>query len=245
MHVFHLHAQHVDQVLKKCFGQVRFSSSSLEPVLRSSNPLLALDRTCTMGDFLRIMEQSFPAHGCTKQHPSGGQCKRYLGTLHMLEPYLRPNMHVLDVGANDQMMQRLFDHYELGITVENLVGDIRYPWRVKRDRYNLVISMEVIEHLKDWPIAGLNELQLAIAFHYIGMWNFFIEARNLLQAEDLLLVTTPNAGSYLALYNLMAHQSPDMYYIHVHELSMLELISLHEGAGFKILRKEARYANRH
>jgi hypothetical protein len=52
----------------------------------------------------------------------------------MLEPYLRPNMHVLDVGANDQMMQRLFDHYELGITVENLVGDIRYPWRVKRDR---------------------------------------------------------------------------------------------------------------
>ena len=197
------------------------------------------------GDFLRIMEQYFPAHGCTKQHPSGGQCKRYLGTLHMLEPYLRPNMHVLDVGANDQMMQRLFDHYELGITVENFVGDIRYPWRLKRDRYNLVISMEVIEHLKDRPIAGLNELQLAIAFHYIGMWNFFIEARNLLQAEDLLLVTTPNAGSYLALYNLMAHQSPDMYYIHVRELSMLELISLHEGAGFKILRKESKHANRH
>jgi hypothetical protein len=43
----------------------------------------------------------------------------------------------------------------------------------------------------------------------------------------------------------MAHQSPDMYYIHVRELSMLELMSLHEGAGFKILRKEARYANRH
>ena len=154
-------------------------------------------------------------------------------------------MHVLDVGANDQMMQRLFDHYELGIDVENFVGDIRYPWRLKRDRYNLVISMEVIEHLKDRPIAGLNELQLAIAFHYIGMWNFFIEARNLLQAEDLLLVTTPNAGSYLALYNLMAHQSPDMYYIHVRELSMLELISLHEGAGFKILRKESKHANRH
>jgi hypothetical protein len=37
------------------------------------------------GDFLRIMEQSFPAHGCTKQHPSGGQCKRYLGTLHKVE----------------------------------------------------------------------------------------------------------------------------------------------------------------
>ena len=48
------------RILSQCRGQgVRFSSSSLVPVLRSSNPLLALDRTCTRETFCASWSSTF------------------------------------------------------------------------------------------------------------------------------------------------------------------------------------------
>jgi hypothetical protein len=143
-----------------------------------------------------------------------GHRRRFVHTMRALEPYLRPNMVVLDVGGKGELMQSLFDFYQKGITVESHIGDIRYQWRTGRSGYDLILCMEVLEHLKDRPIRGISQLDLAIGFHYIGLWNYFIEARNILNDRGIMAITTPNANSYVALYKWMLGGPPTQYYLH-------------------------------
>ena len=81
-----------------------------------------------------------------------------------------------------------------------------------------------------------------IAFHYIGLWNFFIEARNLLSDDGVLLTTTPNAVGYLSINNAIQQRPPQMFGLHVHELTAHELRALHAGAGFRVLVGDSRDA---
>jgi SAM-dependent methyltransferase len=171
--------------------------------------------------------------------------RRYLHTVRAWETYgkLRRGLRVLDVGAMGGLMQRLFNVYGLGITVDALRGDIRYPWKgLPQPRYDLVLCLETLEHLKDRPIAGLSELDATIAFHYIGVFNFFVEARNVLRDDGVLISTTPNANGYLSLSNTLHQRPPAFFELHVHEYTAHELRALHEGAGLRVLLSDTRDA---
>ena len=71
---------------------------------------------------------------------------RYLGTLRALEPFLRQNMTALEVGSKGSLMTELLRAYDLGITVDHLEGDLRYPWRLPRRSYSLLLCMEAPPH---------------------------------------------------------------------------------------------------
>lgn len=169
--------------------------------------------------------------------------RRYMSTIRAWEKWgrLRRGLHVLDVGAKGDLMQRFFDWYKLDIVVENLRGDITHPWKqLRRPQYDLVLCLETLEHLKDRPIDGLSQVDAAIAFHYIGLWNFFVEARNVLAPNGVLLSTTPNANGYLSMRNIFLQVAPPLFELHVHELTVHELRLLHVGAGFRVIAAETR-----
>ena len=109
--------------------------------------------------------------------------------------------------------------------------DLRYEYAMAGDRWDVVLCMEVLEHIADgdglhteWQGDGVNTL--------------LAEMFRVLKPGGVLFLTTPNAVSITAIHHALRLAPPMLYRPHVREYAPYELDELVRAAGFAIDRRE-------
>jgi predicted SAM-dependent methyltransferase len=158
---------------------------------------------------------------------------RFKKTIEYLKPYVKNNMNILNIGGEGNLISELLNSTYENIYVENTECDIRYKLVTNKEKYDLIISLEVIEHLKDRDSSHIPALATQTNS---GIWNFFVNCNRLLNEKGLLFVTTPNMNSYCNLYNLINYDNPNFFKPHPKELSKNEIMHFNSTCNFKIIK---------
>lgn len=112
----------------------------------------------------------------------------------------------------------------------NTMSDLRQPLEFADSSVDLVVAMEVLEHLADLP-GGYND-----SFASSGVKALLDECCRVLKPGGILFITTPNAASVVHLHKLLLGSAPWFYPKHVREYTAGELVELVQGAGFEVMR---------
>ena len=145
-----------------------------------------------------------------------GHILRYKKSIEYIKPYIKNGMKILNVGGEGTIIDELLSTFAKDIIVENTECDIRYDFITNYDTYDLIISLEVIEHLKDRDSSYIPTLATQVNS---GIWNFFINCNRLLDINGLLSVTTPNMNGYVNILNLINYKNPNLFTPHPKEIS--------------------------
>ena len=151
---------------------------------------------------------------------------RFVKSLDWLSTTDLRNKRVLELGGYgiaSHIIRRFFPHNEYEATDFDLRSEFPYP----SDRFDLLISMEVIEHICD--INYQHATTLSGAKHCLE------ESLRVLRPGGRMFLTTPNASSVWVIQRALLHEPPWLYPYHFREFTPAELRSLVEEAGFRIL----------
>jgi SAM-dependent methyltransferase len=162
-----------------------------------------------------------------------GHINRFKRTVNYIRPFIKDNMNILNVGGEGTIINELLNTFSKNVSVENTDCDIRYDFITKRDKYDLIISLEVIEHLKDRDTSYIPTLATQVNS---GIWNFFLNCNRLLDVDGLFFVTTPNMNSYLSMLNLINYKNPNFFTPHPKEISKNEIFHFNKVCNFSIIK---------
>lgn len=113
---------------------------------------------------------------------------RYRETLETLQPYLKKDMYILDAGGIGDMQQVLFrEVFGPGIVVENLNGDFREDWNMTKTDYDMILSLEVVEHLSDRPKL-YRDFAANGGHHYTGILSYFLNCMSHLKVNSFKII---------------------------------------------------------
>jgi SAM-dependent methyltransferase len=157
--------------------------------------------------------------------------ERFLKTFVEAQPYLYPNSRFCELGRLSALSQFLVD--QMAMRPDTIQSDLRFPWKKSAGAYDLVLSLEVLEHLNDahTPASSIEEIAM---FTHSGARNMFSESFRILRPGGVLLLTTPNANSIDSIGNILRGRHPFNYPPHVREYTIEEVISLARNAGFSV-----------
>jgi SAM-dependent methyltransferase len=99
-------------------------------------------------------------------------------------------------------------------------SDLRYRIEWADEQFDLILSLEVIEHIKDQAERTLDEVVL---FSGSGVRAYASEITRILKPGAHLVLTTPNPCSALALRRILDFVAPSVYRPHVREYSRSEM----------------------
>jgi SAM-dependent methyltransferase len=129
-----------------------------------------------------------------------------------------------------------------GTNVDELEGDFRYTMNAEGDTYDVLLSFEVLEHIKDQDHRNFDDLVL---FNETGVRAFVREMHRVVKPGGKLILTTPNACSLYCVERAFEGNPPWLFRPHVREYSPNEVISLATEAGFKLVHFQTMYAHHH
>jgi len=167
-------------------------------------------------DFLNRVNRAEPWHNA-----------RYRITFERIQEFLRPGAKVLDLGGRSPFTELLEQHVKVDVTCEPF--DLRGPFPQSDGVFDLVLCMEVIEHVKDRE--SLTDLDTVT---FSGVLNCLGESLRVLKPGGRLVLSTPNACSYQSLLNGFEHRHPFQYPPHNRELSLEDVRDLLSNTGFII-----------
>ena len=146
--------------------------------------------------------------------------KRFLQTWEFLQEHVRIRRggNVLDVAGVGPVSSFLSATH--GMSATGTYTDLRYPVDVASASQDIVICTETIEHIKDVESGEIRDLE---SFNYSGVMNLLREVRRVLKEDGRLLLTTPNANSYIQLKKWLDGEPLLMDPNHVREFSVREL----------------------
>ena len=131
------------------------------------------------------------------------------------------NERVLSLGDPSFFRDVLLQEYpNLHLDVTDC--DLRHDLPIKDDQYDVVLCLEVIEHIKDQETS--NEDEVAI-FTGSGITNLLRESARVLKPSGSLIITTPNLHCYKTMYNWAKYDDLFTYSLHPRELSEKYLTS--------------------
>lgn len=152
-----------------------------------------------------------------------------LGLLHSY--YGKTPLKVLElggVGVSTKLIKSFFPAWQ----VENYSEDLRKPnWNIPSKTFDLIISMEVLEHLTD---IHQEDFEWNASFVYSGALNCLLESRRVLKDDGKIFLSTPNGNCYLNIYKILKGEIPHQYIPHVREYTHSELVDLIHRAQLKI-----------
>ena len=139
---------------------------------------------------------------------------------------VKESTRILDVGGASACSAAL--RLE-GFDVRQTSGDLRNRWNLEDNQFDLVICMEVIEHVRD------RESDPDVAtFSGSGIRHLFAESRRVLRAGGFMFLTTPNVCGFRNLFNLFHERHPFFYSPHHRELTDQEVVAYASESGFQI-----------
>ncbi len=109
--------------------------------------------------------------------------------------------------------------------------DLRSKFPYANDRFDVLISMEVLEHICD--VTYLQATTLS------GVRLCLQESLRVLKPEGKMFLTTPNASAVWIIQRVLLQQPPWLYEGHFHEFTIAEVRALVEDSGFRIVRSVA------
>lgn len=157
--------------------------------------------------------------------------KRYVESLKFIKPLLPSVKKILELGEPGPftfLIGRLYPE----ISIDYVQEDLRYTISKLENSYDLILNMEVIEHIKDHRDASFTEVDFS------GLKQFIKESYRVLKPGGKMFITTPNAGSYNMLNLLFNHEPAWMWRYHFREYQPHELSDFLRDAGFSISRME-------
>lgn len=165
--------------------------------------------------------------------------KRFALSLQWLKESWNPpaNAKVLEIGWPGTFTKMFSDHFGItGIEYTNFSLSYEKQWQhLLDDAYDLVISMEVMEHLNDPVEPGWN-LDRASSFLEEGAKTMLNQCRRILKPAGHMFLTTPNIACWHGIRHLIDGGTPWSYGLHVREYSYNYVIHLMQQAGYSIVR---------
>lgn len=164
---------------------------------------------------------------------------RFAVSIGLLDEYYgNREILVLELGAPD-VSTRLINSYFPKWRIVNYVEDLRKPnWDLESNQFDLILNMEVIEHLTDQYLEKANDLEYCFDYNakfvYSGVINCLLESNRVLKKKGRMFLSTPNAVSYLNLQKMLLSEPPHQWLNHVREYTLDELTVLFDRTGFKI-----------
>jgi len=162
-------------------------------------------------------------------------CRRYAMSLDWISGELGLVKSVLEIGSQNPFTGGMATFFP-GLQIEHThPADLRTVFTDKRDHYDFLVNMEVIEHINDLDIKDTFHLESYVGD---GVLNFVNTCYACLKPGGKMFLSTPNLSSMGTLWRTMLGWNPFSYHYHVRELSMNGLCALLAAAGFKIVRHE-------
>ncbi|RLA39126.1 MAG: hypothetical protein DRR42_27685 [Gammaproteobacteria bacterium] len=100
-------------------------------------------------------------------------------------------------------------------------SDLRVSLDVDSNFADIVLSLEVAEHIKDAPEKNFSDIVL---FRETGIRSFASEIHRITKSAGTVLLTTPNACSFKSIANAVEHKAPYVFRPHVREYTKDELL---------------------
>lgn len=155
---------------------------------------------------------------------------RYQKSLSWIASIEPGGKEVLEMGGQSvstQIIQRIFPTCSL----RNTHFEFRRPFPLEDNSFDIVLCMEVIEHIFDLEILQATTLS--------GVKHVLDEIFRILRPGGHLFLTTPNASSTWVIQRALLNQPPLAYEHHFRELTFQEMCSLTGEAGFEIVAAKA------
>lgn len=168
---------------------------------------------------------------------------RFAVSLGLLDEYYgNKEIQVLELGgfeASTKLISKYFPNWK----ITNYSDDLRKPnWDLKENYFDLILNMEVIEHLTDQYIEKTENPEYCYDYNgkfiYSGAINCLLESNRVLKKEGRMFLSTPNVLSYLNIHNMLLGEAPYQWVNHIREYSLKELKNLFKRTGFKIKNYE-------
>jgi len=134
---------------------------------------------------------------------------------------------ILELGG-PSLSTRVVGRFFPDNTWVNTHFDLRTRFPYKDASFDVILNMEVIEHIFD--LEPLHAVTLSGVKHVLS------ECHRVLAEGGSMFLTTPNATSFWIIQRAMLAESPMLYDRHFHEFTVSEVKSLLEEAGFAIDR---------
>lgn len=151
---------------------------------------------------------------------------RFALSIGLMEKYYgNKKLDVLELGGegvSTKFLRAYFPNWK----INNYCQDLRQDnWVLKDEEYDLIISMEVVEHLSD---VNESNFEWNASFLSSGLMNCLKESNRVLRKKGRMFLTTPNALSNLNLYKMIKGEIPRQYPPHVREYTYEELLRIIE-----------------
>jgi 2-polyprenyl-3-methyl-5-hydroxy-6-metoxy-1,4-benzoquinol methylase len=157
----------------------------------------------------------------------------------MLEPYLQKDLEVLDFGCGQgAFSQRLIDAGMIvdgcDLNVDQIKAGVRNRFGLDLNkqsvsdsiqvRYDMIVAMEIIEHLQN-------------------PWKYLSDCVTLLKDGGFIVLSTPNISNFISRLrfftrgSLIGYEKNDLAHGHITPLSFIQLENMFEFYNLEILKK--------
>lgn len=152
-----------------------------------------------------------------------------------IKEYLKPESKILELGLPG-LFSFIIQESNPSIEVINTTTDLRYKFELPSGVFDVLLNMEVIEHIKDRDISDTKNYHEVSLFSMTGIDSFLTECNRVLKPGGLMFLTTPNMNSRQNIHRILNYLPPMNYYPHVREFTIGELKRWTEERGFEVIK---------